>query len=552
MFLSQLFKRQRIVWILCGFFVVFVLMGYGLYRWVLISESQGLVNQPVVDMFAEPLSQTERVSQTIYGERVEILKKSTAWLLITTSDHYRGWVNRKSISSFISSWYYSSHRAKIHHLFAHVYRSPLKFKNVPLLTLGFNVVLPMVDFERDQNTSWIEVKLLDGQTGWVQRGDVDIDASIISLPAVLKLSEQFLGLPYTWGGRASCGFDCSGFIQTLFEQLGIVLPRDASQQKDWIGFDDVSLQDRKSGDVLFFGSPSQHTISHVGMYLSDGKFIHATMHETPKIKMDRLDDAYWKSHYVSAKRLKSIYRNKLYLLKNSQQLVLVVSNDWSSSQGQLFLFHKEEESWHLDKGPMEVKLGKAGMAWDPSFRLDNDETIPVKREGDHKNPAGIFSLSSLFGFTDPLRVKKELKMPYRFLAPDTFCVEDARSVFYNQIVSEDRITHKDWLSGEHMYSFPEYQWGVVVDYNRGHDKKPLFGSCIFIHLRADLKKATEGCTALLVFDLEYFIRWLDISKKPVLVQLPLSEYCKYYRFWGLPMVLIENSKLRIKGNNIYN
>ena len=102
---------------------------------------------------------------------------------------------------------------------------------------------------------------------------------------------RFLGLPYTWGGTSSFGYDCSGFSQMLQRRRGILMPRDAQPQADWDGVRAVERREElQPGDLLYFGS-SPKKITHTGVYLGDGKFINATTHETPMVRIDDLNDA---------------------------------------------------------------------------------------------------------------------------------------------------------------------------------------------------------------------------------------------------------------------
>jgi cell wall-associated NlpC family hydrolase len=137
----------------------------------------------------------------------------------------------------------------------------------------------------------------------VQAGDVTPNASRMTTAEMLALSKKFLGLPYTWGGTSSYGYDCSGFTQMLERRRGIMMPRDAQPQAEWSGVAPVSRKDVEAGDLLYFGSSEKH-ITHTGMYLGDGKFINATTHLTPMVRIDELDDPYWTRLLVAIRRVK--------------------------------------------------------------------------------------------------------------------------------------------------------------------------------------------------------------------------------------------------------
>jgi D-alanyl-D-alanine dipeptidase len=99
----------------------------------------------------------------------------------------------------------------------------------------------------------------------------------------------------------------------------------------------------------------------------------------------------------------------------------------------------------------------------------------------------------------------------------------------------DRTTvSPDWNSSEHMLRSDDlYRWGVVVDHN-ADPPRPGAGSCIFLHIWRGPGQPTVGCTAMPQENLESVLGWLDPAKKPLLVQLPESEYQRLKRKWKLP------------------
>jgi cell wall-associated NlpC family hydrolase len=137
----------------------------------------------------------------------------------------------------------------------------------------------------------------------VQAGDVSLHSKPLTIAETLEFSKRFLGLPYTWGGTSSYGYDCSGFSQMLGRRRGLTLPRDAQPQAEWSGVVSVDRQDLLPGDLLYFGA-SEKKITHTGVYMGEGKFIDATTHLTPMVRIDDLNDAYWSKLLVAARRLK--------------------------------------------------------------------------------------------------------------------------------------------------------------------------------------------------------------------------------------------------------
>lgn len=99
---------------------------------------------------------------------------------------------------------------------------------------------------------------------------------------VITEAKKYLGVPYVWGGESRSGMDCSGLTQTVFEKFGIDLPRTSSQQAR-AGVAVNGLSNAKPGDLLFFHSP----VSHVGIYVGDGKMINAP-HRGAEVRIEKV------------------------------------------------------------------------------------------------------------------------------------------------------------------------------------------------------------------------------------------------------------------------
>src|SRR5215475_13308729 len=89
----------------------------------------------------------------------------------------------------------------------------------------------------------------------------------------------------------------------LVRARGIEMPRDADQQAAWSGVERVERQDLEPGDLLFFGS-SEENITHTGMYMGDGQFIHDSTNGRPRVQISRLDDQPWTRILVACRRVK--------------------------------------------------------------------------------------------------------------------------------------------------------------------------------------------------------------------------------------------------------
>lgn len=260
-----------------------------------------VVLHPVANMYSRATGDSDVVSQAIYGANVAVLERKEGWAHIRTFDDYTGWT---PLSALRTGQSYATHGrvAEVQSLFAHIYREPNVTRHAPVVTVPFETKLEAIA-EPPDNTRWIEVRLPDDRSGWLQTGDVAFDVKPIGIPEMLALSKRFLGLPYTWGGTSSFGYDCSGFAQMLCRRRGVNMPRDAQPQADWSGVEPVERKDLAPGDLLYFGSSDKH-ISHTGVYLGEGKFIDATTAETPMVRIDDLNEPRWTKLLVAMRRVK--------------------------------------------------------------------------------------------------------------------------------------------------------------------------------------------------------------------------------------------------------
>jgi peptidoglycan DL-endopeptidase CwlO len=108
---------------------------------------------------------------------------------------------------------------------------------------------------------------------------------------------RFLGTPYVFGGTTPAGFDCSAFVQHVFRMAGIALPRTADAQYD-VGH--AAVGGPRPGDLVFFHT-YEGGVSHVGIYLGNGKFVHAS--SSRGVMVSQLSESYWAARYLGAKRL---------------------------------------------------------------------------------------------------------------------------------------------------------------------------------------------------------------------------------------------------------
>lgn len=199
------------------------------------------------------------------------------------------------------------------------------------------------------------------------------------------------------------------------------------------------------------------------------------------------------------------------LLHSSQQIILIVANDFCTSKARLECYEEGKKVFDT----IQVNIGTNGLAWGiGEVILTQKPNEPLKYEGDKKSPAGVFQLTDMYGYSK----KSNFKMPYLYTNPKLICVDESDSLFYNQIIQ----MHGNEKSFEYMKRDDgQYELGIVVAHNKNAINKR--GSCIFLHVKKSQESTTAGCSAMRLDEIQRIGAWIDKSKNPILIQVPKSS-----------------------------
>lgn len=216
-------------------------------------------------------------TQALYGTRVTLLATSGAWSRVAVpgqptprdSRGYPGWVPTRQLTAVRPQT--GRRLAVIRRPTAWTWETPSLTGRV--LELSYGTRLPAVAW----TPSSVQVAMLDGRSLYLKRSAVALRSrgAAVTQPTGAQLvadARRFLGLQYLWAGTSGFGFDCSGFTCLVYQALGVTIPRDgAPQSAEGVKVARTSL---RAGDLVFFRSSSGQ-IHHVGMYVGNGRMIHA-------------------------------------------------------------------------------------------------------------------------------------------------------------------------------------------------------------------------------------------------------------------------------------
>lgn len=162
----------------------------------------------------------------------------------------------------------------------------------------------------DNSNGWVKIRNNSGLEGWVNKKYISIksdnivqntsDAKQAKINKVISVATAQLGKPYRWGSTGPSSFDCSGFTSYVYKNsIGKTIPRTSRGQAST--GKTVSKSELMPGDLLFFNTFGSG-VSHVGMYVGDSKFIHASTNKYG-VKYDSINSSYYSSKLVVAKRI---------------------------------------------------------------------------------------------------------------------------------------------------------------------------------------------------------------------------------------------------------
>ena len=225
------------------------------------------------------------------------------------------------------------------------------------------------------------------------------------------------------------------------------------------------------------------------------------------------------------------------LPKTSTQLIVGVASDWGSNHVVLQRFERRKGGkWQPVDGRIPGRLGASGLAWGRGLHPlePSPQGSSVKREGDNRSPAGVFTLGDAFGYAAD--VKRHPQQPYVQVTPYDLLVDDPTSPSYNGHIRLDHLPATPWEQSQQMeQNNPAHALEVMINHNMVPAVVPGAGSLILFHIwRRDGASNTAGCTTMSERELRSLVAWIDPTRQPLYVLLPQPLYDSLASPWGLP------------------
>lgn len=278
------------------------------------------VKLSIATLRTEPKHSAEMATQGIMGSPVKVLEKCDDWYRVQMADDYIAYVPESSLAFKTDAQMKAWRKAKRY--IVTTYDSRLVTQANGDETVSDLVMGNILEYKAAQG-GWLKLATPDGRVGWVSAADVaelsQWSQQGFNAAQIEKTARRMMGSGYLWGGTTTKVTDCSGLTKVAYLSNGIILQRDASQQAltgkimkkgtDWRQYE--------TGDLLFFGNEKTGRVTHVGLYLRDGKYIHCSGQVKINSLISTASDYPYLYSPITASRIKGMVGTKgIVALKN--------------------------------------------------------------------------------------------------------------------------------------------------------------------------------------------------------------------------------------------
>lgn len=258
------------------------------------------------------------------GEKLQLLAYDGYWYKVLRADGMEGYVNSSYIvlteAEVPTGYTYNSATGYVDATGLNI-RSQADVASSVITTLPLGTSVNLVGF----NGEWYTLLLADSTVGYASGEYISLNpvsttvASTYTPPSdaavryepneytyalgqqIISTAQEYLGIPYVYAASGPDSFDCSGFTMYIMNLNGIKLPHQSGKQYTY-GFS-VSKDELIAGDLVFFNSNNTQGVAHVGIYMGNGQFIHASSGRAYSVTISSLTDDYYTAHYLGARRV---------------------------------------------------------------------------------------------------------------------------------------------------------------------------------------------------------------------------------------------------------
>jgi cell wall-associated NlpC family hydrolase len=273
------------------------------------AQEVGTVTASALNVRSGASAENARIAKVYRGDKVEILSSSNGWYNIKLNNEKTGWAS----SEYIKEGSSSSNDSQASQGIAKVKASSLNIRkgsSTSYSKIGSLSNGQVVDILEKSGT-WSKVKTSNGLIGWVASAYLTSDinntnenteapSTGVGREAIVELAYKQLGKKYVWGAEGPNSFDCSGLTSYVYKNaIGKSIPRTSIVQSQYGQY--VPRSELQPGDLIFSDTDNNGSVNHVGIYIGNGKMIHAPR-TGDVVKISDINSAYYKNAYVTSKR----------------------------------------------------------------------------------------------------------------------------------------------------------------------------------------------------------------------------------------------------------
>lgn len=289
------------------------------YSWFIFVEDEvvaiGSINGDDVNVRTDPNLDCEIITKASKGQEVVVYGRTENWYHIGFSE-ITGWV----FGDYLSTQEKPASTGTINGNDVNI-RSKADINSDIITKLHKGNAVDVYGKAGD----WYKIRTPDNRIGWVFKDLLSVSESKISRGGsgdtstaqpskteksnssvkqqIVDYAKKFLGVKYVWGGQSPNGFDCSGFVWYVYKHFGYTLERTSSNQSKH--GTKINRSDLLMGDLVFFDTNGGNNgVNHVGLYIGDGKFIHASSSSSAgkKVRISTLDSGFYYNSFMGARR----------------------------------------------------------------------------------------------------------------------------------------------------------------------------------------------------------------------------------------------------------